>query len=180
MIDALLENFDRHNGNWGFLFDDRVNEAVIAEQFGGIYKKNGTEQESYDEIVNIVTLMGIRDEVNILHGAPNGLVDEKTPIDSEGARFIIEEAMKDDSRPLFVCNLDAITNLASAYLMEPRIAEKITVIWIGGGAYPEGGFEFNQNNDINAARIYYDNDFDNDCCKLRRSANRIGYFVYIR
>lgn len=30
VIDALLGNFDRHNGNWGFLFDDQANEAVIA------------------------------------------------------------------------------------------------------------------------------------------------------
>lgn len=30
VIDALLGNFDRHNGNWGFLFDDKKNEAEIA------------------------------------------------------------------------------------------------------------------------------------------------------
>lgn len=28
--DALLGNFDRHNGNWGFLYDDNKNEAEIA------------------------------------------------------------------------------------------------------------------------------------------------------
>ena len=30
VIDALLGNFDRHNGNWGFLFDDRTGSASIA------------------------------------------------------------------------------------------------------------------------------------------------------
>ena len=30
MADALLGNFDRHNGNWGFLYDDINNEAEIA------------------------------------------------------------------------------------------------------------------------------------------------------
>lgn len=59
-----------------------------------------------------------------------------------------------------MCNLGAVTNLASAYLMEPRIAEKITVIWIGGGKYPEGGWEFNQNNDINAARVLFKSDME--------------------
>ena len=29
------------------------------------------------------------------------------------------------------------------------------MVWIGGGAYPEGNFEFNQGNDINAARVLY-------------------------
>lgn len=33
MIDAFLGNFDRHNGNWGFLFDDRTEEASIAPVF---------------------------------------------------------------------------------------------------------------------------------------------------
>lgn len=30
VIDAMLGNFDRHNGNWGFLFDERTGEASIA------------------------------------------------------------------------------------------------------------------------------------------------------
>ena len=30
VADALLGNFDRHNGNWGFLYDDNINEAEIA------------------------------------------------------------------------------------------------------------------------------------------------------
>ena len=30
VVDALLGNFDRHNGNWGFLYDDYKNEAEIA------------------------------------------------------------------------------------------------------------------------------------------------------
>ena len=30
VVDALLGNFDRHNGNWGFLYDDSTKEARIA------------------------------------------------------------------------------------------------------------------------------------------------------
>ena len=130
-------------------------KAMIAAQYGHVMNVQGTEQKSYDELVNLATLMDIRDEVNILHGGVTALPDENTPVDSEGARFIIEEAMKDDPRPLFVCFLGATTEIASAYLMEPRIADKLTVVWIGGGAYPEGNFEFNQGNDINAARVLY-------------------------
>lgn len=33
IADALLGNFDRHNGNWGFLYDDSRNEAEIAPVF---------------------------------------------------------------------------------------------------------------------------------------------------
>lgn len=33
IADALLGNFDRHNGNWGFLYDDNKGEAEIAPVF---------------------------------------------------------------------------------------------------------------------------------------------------
>lgn len=33
VIDALLGNFDRHNGNWGFLFNDLTGKAQIAPVF---------------------------------------------------------------------------------------------------------------------------------------------------
>ncbi len=33
IADALLGNFDRHNGNWGFLYDDIKGEAEIAPVF---------------------------------------------------------------------------------------------------------------------------------------------------
>lgn len=33
VVDALLGNFDRHNGNWGFLFDDISKETAIAPVF---------------------------------------------------------------------------------------------------------------------------------------------------
>lgn len=33
VIDALLGNFDRHNGNWGFLFDDELQQFKIAPVF---------------------------------------------------------------------------------------------------------------------------------------------------
>ena len=33
IADALLGNFDRHNGNWGFLYDDGKGEAEIAPVF---------------------------------------------------------------------------------------------------------------------------------------------------
>ena len=73
-------------------------KAMIAAQYGHVMNVQGTEQKSYDELVNLATLMDIRDEVNILHGGVTALPDENTPVDSEGARFIIEEAMKDDPR----------------------------------------------------------------------------------
>lgn len=131
--------------------------GIIAEH----YAEPDSEQKSYEEIKRVMSLMDVEDSgIKVLHGAKQAMVDIHTPVDSEGARFIVEEAMKDDPRPLFICGQAACTNIASAYLMEPRIARKVVVIWIGGRPYPEGGFEFNQNNDLNAARVLFQSDLE--------------------
>lgn len=125
------------------------------------YAEPDSEQKSYEEIRRVMNLMDVEDSgIKVLPGAKQAMVDIHTPVDSEGARFIVEEAMKDDHRPLFICGQAACTNIASAYLMEPRIARKVVVIWIGGRPYPEGGFEFNQNNDLNAARVLFQSDLE--------------------
>ena len=33
VVDALVGNFDRHNGNWGFLFDEQTDRAEIAPAY---------------------------------------------------------------------------------------------------------------------------------------------------
>jgi inosine-uridine nucleoside N-ribohydrolase len=44
--------------------------------------------------------------------------------------------------------------MASALLLEPEIEGRdVRVVWIGGGAWPLGGQEYNLSNDINAANV---------------------------
>lgn len=130
------------------------NVGMIAAHYG-ITRDADSMEKSYDEIIKILEIMGMKESVAVYKGASNPMKDKSTPIDSSGARFIIEEAMKDDDRPLFVIFLGPVTDIASAYLLEPRIAKRLTVIWIGGGQYPTGGPEFNLGNDINAANVLF-------------------------
>ncbi len=132
-----------------------ITAAHYATNFGATSVADSMQQ-SFDEAQLVVDLMGLHDSVKVYKGCAEQLPDEKTPVDSEASRFIIEEAMREDDRPLFIAVQGAITNVASAYLMKPEIADKFTIIWIGGGAYPEGGYEFNTINDINAANVIMD------------------------
>mgnify|MGYP000874499279 CR=1 FL=1 len=125
--------------------------------------------ESYREIKKILKLMYLEEKYTVYKGATRPFdfpenfevedfkseVSTIEPILSEGAKFIVEEALREDEKPLYVACLGGVTDIASAYLMEPKIAEKLTVIWIGGGAYPEGGNEFNLSQDILAANILF-------------------------
>ncbi|WP_163536289.1 nucleoside hydrolase [Gracilibacillus sp. YIM 98692] len=129
-------------------------KGIIAAHFGE-RKSNQSMEDSYEEIEKLLDLMDLPSTVNVVKGAPKSIPDEKTSILSDGAQLIIDEAMKDDSLPLFVIFLGPITDLASAYLQQPEIANRLTAIWIGGGVYPEGGKEFNLSNDISAANVIF-------------------------
>jgi len=122
--------------------------------FQGIPKCE-TAKASYDEITKLLDLMHVSGQYPVYMGASQPMADESTPIDSPGARFIIEEAMKNDDRPLFIGMQGAITDLASAILLEPAICNRMTAIWIGGGTYPNGGWEFNLMQDPVAANVVF-------------------------
>lgn len=117
------------------------------------YGEGHTAAASVAEVHKVLKLMDMDDAYPVVSGAEYPLQDENTPRESDGAKMIIEEAMKDDPHPLFIACQGAITDLASAILMKPEICERMTAIWIGGGMYPEGGFEFNCKQDIAAANV---------------------------
>ena len=71
---------------------------------------------------------------------------------SAAAEAIVREALRDDTLPLlFTCG-GPLTNLAAALELEPAIAHRMKVLWIGGGNLPDGGWEYNQMADLEAAR----------------------------
>ncbi|MBQ4451743.1 MAG: nucleoside hydrolase [Clostridia bacterium] len=129
------------------------NVGFIGAHFGR--RVPDSMERSCRELETIFDLMDFDKTGMIFRGAPHALESESEPVDSEGARLIIREAMKDDPRPLYVTFLGPLTDLASALLMEPRIASRLTAIWIGGAPYPHGGIEFNMGNDIRAANVVF-------------------------
>ena len=129
------------------------NIGFIAAHYG-TRDEDGMEQ-SYLELETIFDKMSIASEGLLYRGAGHALKDTATPVRSEGAELIIREAMKEADSSLYVILFGPLTDLASAYLMEPGIVNRLTAIWIGGGRYPNGSPEFNLGNDINAANVVF-------------------------
>ena len=130
-------------------------KGIIAEHFA----QEGSVDRSYDEICTILDAM----DMNVPHfKGQKGPMSQDKEI-SEGVSFIIEEAMKKDEKPLFILCQGAITNVAVAIEKEPRIMEKMTIIWIGthGTAYGPAPFrEFNAGNDVEAANLVLQKETD--------------------
>lgn len=126
-------------------------KGFIAAHFGEEKSRTSLE-DSYDEILKVMALMDMSGTVPVVKGAPHAMTAEDAPIASPGAQMIIDEAMKDDPRPLYIAFLGPLTDMASALLLAPEIAQRnVTVIWIGGGNWPCGCWEYNLKNDVHAA-----------------------------
>lgn len=113
-------------------------------------------EKSYHEIFKVLNLTGHTElEDRVFRGSNGFLPNEETPIESPAALRLIDLAMEHSpERPLYVACIAAPTNIASAILMEPRIVDRIVVVWCGGvGLDWPDSFCFNGCQDIAASRV---------------------------
>ena len=111
-------------------------QAIYAAPFFNHHSESPEDgmEKSYAEIHKVLRLMGKQEFCDVVYkGSRQYLSSEEKPVESPAARDLIERAMsRADDNPLYVVAIGAITNIASAILMEPEIIEKIVVVWLGG------------------------------------------------
>lgn len=115
-------------------------------------------EKSYNEILKLLSLLGADDLAgSVYRGSETYLPDEKTPVISAAARFMAEISDGySPERPLYIVAIGAVTNVASALLLNPAMKENVVVVWLGGHAlhYPHTA-EFNMAQDVDAARVVF-------------------------
>lgn len=141
--------------------NDKINvEAIYAAPFYNDKSdgpKDGMEK-SYYEIIKLLTLCGREDLVSSTYKGSEGyLPDENTPVKSAAAENLVElSKMYNRDRRLYVVAIGAITNVASAILLDKSIIDRITVVWLGGHAFEWCDTrEFNMYQDVAAARVVF-------------------------
>ncbi|MEJ5310449.1 MAG: nucleoside hydrolase [Anaerolineae bacterium] len=116
-------------------------------------------EKSYQEILRLLERLDVPSEGFVFHGSDRYLPDWEHPVESDAARDLIAKAMarSPEDEPLYVVAIGAITNVASAILLEPEIIRRIVVVWLGGHAFhwPDTR-EFNLWQDVPAARVIFD------------------------
>ena len=107
--------------------------GLCAEQWGTMWSQTSM-QDGYDELVKLTDAMGVSG-IPICHGAVNPIAKNEdgtyTYETNEASDLIVEEALKDDERPLVIVVTGTMTNVAIAYLEHPEIADK--ELYILGG-----------------------------------------------
>ncbi|MBQ9084655.1 MAG: nucleoside hydrolase [Clostridia bacterium] len=128
--------------------------AIYAAPFSfpHISPEEGMEA-SYKEILNLLSLSGV--ELPVYRGSTRYLESESAPVISEAAEHLASLANNySPEKPLYVVAIGAITNVASAILLNPKIKENCVIIWLGGHSHEmEITDEYNMKQDIAAARV---------------------------
>jgi purine nucleosidase len=115
-------------------------------------------EKSYQELLKIMDRFQFSSDGFVFKGSTTYLPGNDEPVHSDAAADLVKRAMASaDDDPLYVVAIGAITNVASAILLEPRIIEKIVVVWLGGHAlhWPDTK-EFNLYQDVPAAQVIFD------------------------
>lgn len=140
--------------------------GILGTRLKPLFAPPGTDTAAaaVERAQEVAQLCG-RTDIPIVKGLASGLADRVTGVDGDGVRMIIDEAMRDDDRPLYIACGASLTEVASAWLLEPRIAERAIVVWIGGPEYdaapPPGAAEteYNLSVDVIASQVVF-NDSD--------------------
>ncbi len=146
---------------YALLSPDKLDvQAVYAAPFHNARSSGPADgmKKSYEEILRLLELCGRPAQDFAFEGCTAYLSSDNDPERSPAVLDLVERALTasaDD--PLYVVAVGAITNVASAILVEPRILDRIVVVWLGGHAlqWPHTK-EFNLQQDVLAARTILD------------------------
>lgn len=113
-------------------------------------------ENSYKEILKIMKLADPGRNIPAYRGSDRFLTSKDEYVQSDACDNIIRTVQESDET-VYIVAIGAITNVASALIKCPEIAEKAVLIWLGGNAHGyENTEEFNMVQDIIASQVVYD------------------------
>lgn len=131
---------------------------------------------SYNEILKICKWLNFDTTDKVFKGSmdyiANGYEDENAAVHK-----MIEIALKNDKT--YIMAIGAITNIALAIKKEPKIIDKIEVIWLGGHSFlQKDNLEFNFRQDIKAARIVFESKVKLTVIPCKNVASNLRTSIY--
>jgi purine nucleosidase len=114
-------------------------------------------EKSVEEIHIILEKAGLKGKYPVYPGS-HPMQYEFAPSGSPGVDFIIERAMAGTpNNPLWIVGLGSATDLASAYLKEPAITDRVVMFWHARTeqTWPYRAHNYNVKGDMHAARMMF-------------------------
>ncbi len=112
-------------------------------------------QYTYRVLADVIeSRLNMANHPQLFEGANLPLTDDKTPRPSPGVDFILQTSKTfSKTNRLTLLTIGAATDVASAILEDPTIADRIRVVAMAFKSWPEGGREFNVANDVKAWQV---------------------------
>ena len=111
-------------------------------------------EKSYNEIVKICKYLKFNTTNKVYKGSEDYLQNNYNET-TKAVEKIIEIAMKNEKT--YILSIGAITNIAIAVLKEPKILDKIEIVWLGGHSLLQNkNDEFNFRQDIKAVKTIFE------------------------
>ena len=108
----------------------------------------------YDQMLKICNWLNFNTEGKIFKGAQEYMSNGNEEY-NEATEKIIEIALKNEKT--YILAIGAITNVALAIKKEPKIIDKIEVIWLGGNELGDkDNFEYNFRQDVKAVKTVFE------------------------
>lgn len=158
--DTFNEIDDQYAVAYSLLSPERLAvEAIYAAPFVNDISASAASgmEQSYQEILRLLQFFPDSDQMEVFRGSDEFIGQDGKPVDSPAARDLIDKALKPSDEPLYVLAVGCPVNVSSAILMEPKIKERIVVVWLGGTThYWPSASEFNLRQDVFASQVLFD------------------------
>jgi inosine-uridine nucleoside N-ribohydrolase len=90
-------------------------------------------------------------------GSSKPLVSKTSPLSNKGVQFILDTSSAfNKQQRLVLISIGAATDIGSALILDPTLADRIEVVALGFESWPRGGDGFNIRNDVKAWQIIMD------------------------
>lgn len=158
--DTYNEIDDQYAVAYALESPDRMDvEAVYAAPYLNARSSSAADgmEKSYEEILRILAFLRRKREGFAFRGANRFMESKDKPVDNPAARDLIRKALQPRNAPLYVLTVGCPVNVSSAILMEPKIKDRIVVVWLGGTTHEwPSAREFNLQQDLHASRVLFD------------------------
>lgn len=133
-------------------------------------------EKSYNEILKICNWLNFDTTDKVFKGAED-YVSNGYEEDNDAVNKIIEIALKNNKT--YIMAIGAITNVALAIKKEPKITDKIEVVWLGGHSLlQDNNLEFNFKQDVSAVRIVFDSKVKLTIIPCKNVASNLRTSIY--
>ena len=155
-------------------------EAITVSPYShrpiGVSVSEGQEL-SYREILKICSWLNF-DVINKVFKGATDYIQNGYSENNDAVNKIIEIALKNNKT--YILGIGAITNIALAIKKEPKIIDKIEIIWLGGNSFltKDNNVEFNFRQDVQAVKEVFESKVKLTVIPCKNVASNLTTSIY--